>query len=160
LSPDPEFGLGTTDQRAPFHRSIRVLSVFPAIRKPTAHASLAESAETALSSLLDVPEFGLRTARHEVPSKCSIRVLNALEEGPRNVPAAHTSVLERAEIADNWLKSLLRFGVDWMVQTLASPAASAKSANTPTTASPDRRIERMLVLLTDLGATFTGVEVR
>src|SRR5437016_3519846 len=102
---EPTFGLATTAHLVPFHRSVSVLSVEPASSNPTAHASVLESADTAFSSLFDVPRLGLLTARQEVPSKCSISVLKALEDGPRNVPAAHTSEAVFADMPESWLKS-------------------------------------------------------
>ena len=117
---EPEFGLCTTDHLVPFQCSIRVRSALPPNSNPAAHASLLEWAATAFSSLLEAPTLGLCTERHEAPSKCSMRVLKAGDE-PRNVPTAHTSEDETVATAVSSLKSLLRFGVRWMVQML--PAA-------------------------------------
>src|SRR5205823_5459130 len=58
---------------------------------------------------------------HVVPSKCSISVLKALDDGPRNVPTAHTSEAVFAETADSWLKSVPRFGVGWIVHVVRAP---------------------------------------
>src|SRR2546428_6311964 len=55
-------------------------------------------------------------------------VLKAVEEGPRNVPAAQASEAEGVVIAVSWLKSLLRLGVRWMVHVALPVPACAEAA--------------------------------
>src|SRR5438132_1876013 len=138
---EPEFGLGTTDHLVPFQCSIRVRSALPPNSNPAAHTSLLELAATAFSSLLEVPTLGLRTECHEVPSKCSVRVLKAGDD-PRNVPTAQTSDEDTVATAVSSLKSLLRFGVRWMVQMLPAAVPAAGWRKRSAEIAPSRAMER------------------
>src|SRR5439155_5645574 len=133
--PEPTFALATTDHLVPFQCSVSVRSTDPTTWNPTAHASVLESAEAAFNSLFSVPLLGLLRAFHVVPSKCSISVLKANDDGPRNVPTAHTSEAVFAETPESWLKSLLRFGVGWMVHVVRgfTPKEVAEAATDPRT---------------------------
>src|SRR6266540_2133643 len=135
LRSEPTFGLASTDHLAPFQCSVSVRSTDPTTWNPTAHASVVESAETAFNSLFKFPLLGLLRARHVAPSKCSISVLKANDDGPRNLPTAHTSEAVFAETPESWLKSLLRFGVGWMVHVVPgfTPKEVADAATVPRT---------------------------
>src|SRR3989442_2301101 len=68
------FGLGTWLQLPPSQCRMSVLDRYHPAQKPTAQASLADTAATALSSFTTAPGLGEGTMLHAVPSQCSTRV--------------------------------------------------------------------------------------
>src|SRR5215813_8969340 len=113
FSPDPEFGLGTTDHLTPSQCSTRVRKLVVVFsKKPNAQAFFAVMATTAASALVvwkPAAGFGLGTIVQRAPFQCSIRVLNApplLYE-----PTAQTSLAEVAATALSVADPLVGLGL-------------------------------------------------
>jgi hypothetical protein len=78
FAPVPTFGLATTSQAEPFHRSIRVWSTPFKLYTPAAQTSPADADVTAYRTLLPGPTFGLETMLQTLPFQCSTRLWTTL----------------------------------------------------------------------------------
>ena len=123
----PGLGLGTWAQRVPFQRSVRVLLLLPAVRFPTAQASVAERALTASSSAYFWP--GTVTGVQRVPFQCSACEVQLQPLSP----TAQASVRETALTA---LSEPGSFVIDSAGRPDTAPARPGTRAAAATTRTP------------------------